>query len=213
MHYDRVERPQDYINYIIDLREYDVPYHVRFAIDIGEHYTFKSFIFSHADLSLTLWYSKIKMFADVRCGQWYNVSVSGSDVLLQRREDLLQRAEVHVCAFDIETTKLPLKFPDAEYDTVMMISYMIDGQSYLIINIEVLTYNSLPNACYHLLVYYIHLWLKRSFSLFPGRTAPWAALIPLNTILMFVHCLTAYRLTYFHFFCKRSFLKNIWFVC
>ncbi|XP_039818007.1 DNA polymerase epsilon catalytic subunit A-like isoform X9 [Panicum virgatum] len=90
-----------------DLREYDVPYHVRFAID-----------------------------NDVRCGQWYNVSVSGSDVLLQRREDLLQRAEVHVCAFDIETTKLPLKFPDAEYDTVMMISYMIDGQGYLIINRE-----------------------------------------------------------------------------
>ena len=52
----------------------------------------------------------------MRCGQWYNVSVSGSDVLLQRREDLLQRAEVHVCAFafDIEITKLPLKFPDAE---------------------------------------------------------------------------------------------------
>ncbi|CAD6250912.1 unnamed protein product [Miscanthus lutarioriparius] len=103
----RVERPQDYINYIIDLREYDVPYHVRFAID-----------------------------NDVRSGQWYNVSVSGSDVLLQRREDLLQRAEVHVCAFDIETTKLPLKFPDAEYDTIMMISYMIDGQGYLIINRE-----------------------------------------------------------------------------
>uniref|UniRef100_J3LD65 DNA polymerase epsilon catalytic subunit n=1 Tax=Oryza brachyantha TaxID=4533 RepID=J3LD65_ORYBR len=104
----RVERPQDYINCIIDLREYDVPYHVRFAID-----------------------------KDVRCGQWYDVSVSSSDVLLHRREDLLQRAEVHVCAFDIETTKLPLKFPDAEYDTVMMISYMIDGQGYLIINREV----------------------------------------------------------------------------
>uniref|UniRef100_A0A0E0K092 DNA polymerase epsilon catalytic subunit n=1 Tax=Oryza punctata TaxID=4537 RepID=A0A0E0K092_ORYPU len=103
----RVERPQDYINCITDLREYDVPYHVRFAID-----------------------------NDVRCGQWYDVSVSSSDVLLHRREDLLQRAEVHVCAFDIETTKLPLKFPDAEYDAVMMISYMIDGQGYLIINRE-----------------------------------------------------------------------------
>lgn len=31
-------------------------------------------------------------------------------------------------AFDIETTKLPLKFPDAESDQIMMISYMIDGQ-------------------------------------------------------------------------------------
>lgn len=62
---------------------------------------------------------------------------SGSNILLDRRADLLQRAEVHVCAFDIETTKLPLKFPDAEYDTVMMISYMIDGQGYLLINREV----------------------------------------------------------------------------
>ncbi len=31
-------------------------------------------------------------------------------------------------AFDIETTKLPLKFPDSASDSIMMISYMIDGQ-------------------------------------------------------------------------------------
>ena len=31
-------------------------------------------------------------------------------------------------AYDIETTKLPLKFPDASTDQIMMISYMIDGQ-------------------------------------------------------------------------------------
>ncbi|KAJ8568462.1 hypothetical protein K7X08_027995 [Anisodus acutangulus] len=101
------QRSQDFIDYITDLREYDVPYHVRFAID-----------------------------NDVRCGQWYDVSVSSSGVMLEKRTDLLQRAEVHVCAFDIETTKLPLKFPDAEYDSIMMISYMVDGQGYLIINRE-----------------------------------------------------------------------------
>ena len=50
---------------------------------------------------------------------------------------MLQRAEVRICAFDIETTKLPLKFPDASYDMVMMISYMIDGDGYLIVNREV----------------------------------------------------------------------------
>ena len=33
-----------------------------------------------------------------------------------------------VLAFDIETTKLPLKFPDSSTDSIMMISYMIDGQ-------------------------------------------------------------------------------------
>ncbi|XP_059627348.1 DNA polymerase epsilon catalytic subunit A-like [Cornus florida] len=101
------QRPQDFIDCIMDLREYDVPYHVRFAVD-----------------------------NDVRCGQWYNVIVSSAGLMLERRTDLLQRAEVHVCAFDIETTKLPLKFPDAEYDLIMMISYMVDGQGYLIINRE-----------------------------------------------------------------------------
>jgi DNA polymerase elongation subunit (family B) len=53
------------------------------------------------------------------------------------RTDLLQRAEVRVCAFDMETTKLSLQFPDASYDSMMMISYMIDGQGYLIVNREV----------------------------------------------------------------------------
>ncbi|XP_074301915.1 DNA polymerase epsilon catalytic subunit A-like [Silene latifolia] len=101
------QRVQDFVDCITDLREYDVPYHVRFCID-----------------------------NDVRCGQWYDVSISTTGVVLDRRLDLLQRAEVHVCAFDIETTKLPLRFPDAEYDSIMMISYMVDGQGYLIINRE-----------------------------------------------------------------------------
>lgn len=63
--------------------------------------------------------------------------MSSGGIILEKRADLLQRAEVHVCAFDIETTKLPLKFPDAEYDLVMMISYMLDGEGFLIINREV----------------------------------------------------------------------------
>ncbi|XP_057748671.1 DNA polymerase epsilon catalytic subunit A-like [Arachis stenosperma] len=103
----REQKPQDFIDCIIDLREYDVPYHVRFAID-----------------------------NDIRSGQWYDVCVSSTGVTLEKRTDLLQRAEVRVCAFDIETTKLPLKFPDADYDLIMMISYMVDGQGYLITNRE-----------------------------------------------------------------------------
>ena len=47
---------------------------------------------------------------------------------LEPRPDLLQRAEPRVCAWDIETTKLPLQFPNAEYDQVYMISYMLDKQ-------------------------------------------------------------------------------------
>ena len=75
--------------------------------------------------------------ADARCGQWYTVKVDSSKVTLENRANLLQRAEVCVCAFDIETTKLPFKFPDAEYDMIMMISHMVDGKGYLIKNQEV----------------------------------------------------------------------------
>ena len=32
----REQRPQDFLDCIVDLREYDVPYHVRFAIDNGD---------------------------------------------------------------------------------------------------------------------------------------------------------------------------------
>jgi DNA polymerase epsilon subunit 1 len=49
-------------------------------------------------------------------------------------EDRLKRAEPVVLAFDIETTKLPLKFPDASMDNIMMISYMVDGQVCFVAN-------------------------------------------------------------------------------
>jgi len=42
-------------------------------------------------------------------------------------------------AFDIETSKAPLKFPDQQVDQIMMISYMIDGQGYLITNREIVS--------------------------------------------------------------------------
>ena len=40
---------------------------------------------------------------------------------MERRADLLKRAEPRICAFDIETTKLPLQFPNAEYDQVSLL--------------------------------------------------------------------------------------------
>ncbi|KAG6881906.1 DNA polymerase epsilon catalytic subunit, partial [Termitomyces sp. Mi166 len=42
-------------------------------------------------------------------------------------------------AFDIQTTKAPLKFPDQAIDQVMMISYMVDGQGFLITNREIVS--------------------------------------------------------------------------
>lgn len=48
-------------------------------------------------------------------------------------------ADPVVLAFDIETCKAPLKFPDAAVDQIMMISYMIDGQGFLITNREIVS--------------------------------------------------------------------------
>ena len=53
---------------------------------------------------------------------------SGDVPTITHRPDLLVWADCTVLAYDIETTKLPLKFPDSASDQVMMISYMIDGQ-------------------------------------------------------------------------------------
>ena len=98
------------MNLLVDIREYDVPYIQRVCIDRG-----------------------------VRVGLWFDViGVQGSmGVDLKQRDDLEMRPLMRTLAFDIETTKLPLKFPDAEFDKVMMISYMLDNQGYLIVNREV----------------------------------------------------------------------------
>ncbi|KAF7724021.1 DNA polymerase epsilon catalytic subunit [Apophysomyces ossiformis] len=99
------------IENIIDVREYDIPYYIRVAIDL-----------------------------DIRVGIWYNVKASPDGfVTLTRRYDLVKRPDPVVLAFDIETTKLPLKFPDATIDSIMMISYMIDGRGYLITNREIVS--------------------------------------------------------------------------
>ncbi|KAJ8610443.1 hypothetical protein MRB53_038537 [Persea americana] len=100
----------DASDYIMDIREYDVPYHVRVAIDL-----------------------------DIRIGRWYNVDAKHGKIKLSCIEERLQRADPVVLAYDIETTKLPLKFPDSATDQIMMISYMIDGQGFLITNREIVS--------------------------------------------------------------------------
>lgn len=110
---ERDRRPTtiaDASDFIVDIREYDVPYHVRVAIDL-----------------------------DIRIGKWYTVEAKHGHISLRCIEERLQRADPIVMAFDIETTKLPLKFPDAAIDQVMMISYMIDGQGFLITNRDIVS--------------------------------------------------------------------------
>ncbi|EFO63005.1 DNA polymerase epsilon, catalytic subunit [Giardia lamblia P15] len=70
---------------------------------------------------------------------WYNVTVKP-----ELETPLLERLEggefelppvPKVLAYDIETTKKPLRFPNAEAgDQIMCISYMFDDQGYLLIN-------------------------------------------------------------------------------
>lgn len=60
-------------------------------------------------------------------------SQEGGEISFKRLEERVARAEPVVLAFDIETTKAPLKFPDQMTDQVMMISYMIDGQVRLLL--------------------------------------------------------------------------------
>ncbi|XP_018009711.1 DNA polymerase epsilon catalytic subunit A isoform X2 [Hyalella azteca] len=106
---DSHKSQQDNLDHIIDIREYDVPYHVRVSIDLR-----------------------------VTVGRWYSVRGSSPPVITPR-PDLLVWPDCIVLAYDIETTKLPLKFPDSSSDQIMMISYMIDGQGFLITNREIVS--------------------------------------------------------------------------
>ncbi|KUI71977.1 DNA polymerase epsilon catalytic subunit A [Cytospora mali] len=97
-------------DFLVDIREYDVPYHVRVMIDKG-----------------------------IRVGKWYFVEAKHGITTMVCNEEHLAMADPVVMAYDIETCKAPLKFPDAAVDQIMMISYMIDGQGFLITNREVVS--------------------------------------------------------------------------
>ncbi|ONH69288.1 DNA polymerase epsilon catalytic subunit A, partial [Pichia kudriavzevii] len=95
---------------MLDLREYDVPYHVRVSID-----------------------------QNIRVGKWYDVEVTPSNTVITEDTEKIAFADPVVLAFDIETTKAPLKFPDSSIDQIMMISYMIDGDGFLITNRSIIS--------------------------------------------------------------------------
>lgn len=77
----------------------------------------------------------------IRVGLWYDVSVQPGTqgVLLAPRKDLVAYPTLKIMAFDIETSKAPLKFPNAEVDGIIMISYMLGTQGYLIVNREIVS--------------------------------------------------------------------------
>jgi DNA polymerase epsilon subunit 1 len=106
------EAQSDPLSFLIEMREYDVPYGMRAAIDL-----------------------------DLRVGAWHIVTpdhtLTTCEVVYQK--DMLELCEPKVLAFDIECEKSPLKFPNAERDRIFMISYMTPGQGYLLINREVVS--------------------------------------------------------------------------
>lgn len=100
---------QDPFALVEDLREYDFPYVVRVCTDL-----------------------------DIRVGTWYTVQQHEQDHVTLTEPDRETKANPTVLAFDIECTKAPLKFPNAEVDEIFMISYMVSTtngpQGFLIVS-------------------------------------------------------------------------------
>jgi DNA polymerase epsilon subunit 1 len=73
---------------IDDIREYDVQYHSRACIDLK-----------------------------IRAGTWFRISYkNGYADKFEKEERILERPDLRFMAFDIETSKEPLKFPDKQHD-------------------------------------------------------------------------------------------------
>ena len=101
----------DPLSTLVDLREYDVPYLVRVCMDLN-----------------------------IRTGAWYTITPNAHDIgVTVTDQDVEKKANPTFLAFDIECTKAPLKFPDANVDSIFMISYMVNGQGYLIISRDVVS--------------------------------------------------------------------------
>jgi DNA polymerase epsilon subunit 1 len=109
----------------IELREADVPYYQRFCIDF-----------------------------EIRVGNWYIVNNIDGIINLEIDPSRQAPPQPRILAFDIECAKQPLQFPNAEEDEIMMISYVIDGQGFLVVNrhwfskdIESFEYSPLDAYC------------------------------------------------------------------
>jgi DNA polymerase epsilon subunit 1 len=97
------------LEFVTDIREFDVLYHNRVCIDLN-----------------------------IRAGRWYKISYKKGFIHKINHYDVIQeRPDLKYMSFDIETTKLPLKFPDSAIDQVMMISLMYEGIAVLILNMEI----------------------------------------------------------------------------
>ncbi|CAK5075393.1 unnamed protein product [Meloidogyne enterolobii] len=84
-----------YLNFFHFSSEYDLPFDMRVCID-GRFFV----------------------------GHWYTVvglDLATQKPLIELNSSLVEPPEPIICAFDIETTKAPLKFPDASEDQIMVV--------------------------------------------------------------------------------------------
>lgn len=71
-----------------------------------------------------------------RVGMWYDVAYDGENYIIQACATKILFPDLKIFAYDIETYKLPLKFPNPDNDPIIMISIRTESNGYLIINRE-----------------------------------------------------------------------------
>nr|USW07830.1 DNA polymerase epsilon catalytic subunit A [Crypthecodinium cohnii] len=97
----------------------------------------------------------------INCGKWFkaerNKMATSADNLtdtqcqITHQKEMVMKPGLRIFAWDIECTKEPLKFPDSAHDRITLISIMVDGSGFLIVNrqevsedIEPLEYTPTP---------------------------------------------------------------------
>ena len=88
--------------------------------------------------------ARVAIDNEIRSGKWYSVKQKPpnpenprSQVLLEVQKERMEKPPMRILAWDIETAKQPLKFPDAnnDGDEIMMISLMTNNnKGHLIVN-------------------------------------------------------------------------------
>ncbi|EZG43301.1 DNA polymerase [Gregarina niphandrodes] len=116
-----------------DVRD-EVSSYVKRLIDSDTTYLIDS-IYEH-DIDIATAYM---IDRDIRCGKWYMIDSNPEDkdfpIISSAGESWKSKLPLlRILAWDIETHKAPLKFPQAEIDPVMSISYYTNQGGYLLVN-------------------------------------------------------------------------------
>lgn len=87
--------------------------------------------------------TRVLIDKNIRCASWYNVEIASTDnlTLSLNQIDRTILPPLNVLAWDIECYKAPLKFPDMEVDPIILISFMFNGQGYLLVNREYVSHD------------------------------------------------------------------------